>query len=452
MTNDGLNTMVYDGENHVASSTQASVTTNYTYDGNGLRLQKATGSNSTIYLFSGAKVVAEYDNGAAVTAPTREYIYAGGQLLSTIDSTGTKYHLSGHLSPHITTDASGNVIGTQAHYPFGEKWYETGTVTKYKFTSYERDPETGNDYAIMRYHINRLGRFGSVDRHAGSIFNPQSLNRYAYVLNNPVNLVDPLGLDDCAKKGSDDGSGDDGSGDCSGGGDGGGGSSDPGAGGSGDPGAGDDGQGGPNPDDPLAGLPLDTAPLDNPFTSPLPSMYDSINVTADVLPDEPTLASDPISTVFDSNPKAVIRAIQLVRKKDCLDFLAKIALGSFQGIDPTKLDPASRKFYDSIGENVTAAATLSGFASADPRPSTQVNTSGGTVVAQTKYGTNSVTLFQPFFNLDTTGQAQVLVHEGMHLYQPMINDINAAAAAGKPSNDPNVASRNFQQELQKHCH
>jgi RHS repeat-associated protein len=172
MTNDGLNASVYDGENRVASSTQASVTTNYTYDGNGLRIQKATGSNSTVYIFSGAKVVAEYENGAAVASPTREYIYAGGRLLSTIDSGGTKYHLSGHLSPHITTDTSGNVIGTQAHFPFGEKWYETGTTTKYKFTSYERDPETGNDYALARYDVNRLGRFASVDPLSGSVSDP----------------------------------------------------------------------------------------------------------------------------------------------------------------------------------------------------------------------------------------------------------------------------------------
>jgi hypothetical protein len=35
------------------------------------------------------------------------------------------------------------------HYPFGETWYETGTASKCKFTSYERDPESLNDYAIL---------------------------------------------------------------------------------------------------------------------------------------------------------------------------------------------------------------------------------------------------------------------------------------------------------------
>jgi RHS repeat-associated protein len=95
------------------------------------------------------------------------------------------------------TDSSGNVIGQQGHYPFGESWYQANTTTKWLFTSYERDAESGNDYATFRYDINRLGRFASPDLLAGSAGDPQSLDRYAYVLNDPVNLVDPLGLRDC---------------------------------------------------------------------------------------------------------------------------------------------------------------------------------------------------------------------------------------------------------------
>ncbi len=58
----------------------------------------------------------------------------------------------------------------------------------------ERDSESGLDYAIFRYDNSRLGRFMTPDPIAGSLANPQSLNRYAYVLNNPINLIDPLGL------------------------------------------------------------------------------------------------------------------------------------------------------------------------------------------------------------------------------------------------------------------
>ncbi len=85
-------------------------------------------------------------------------------------------------------------MGQQGHYPFGESWYASSTTTKWQFTSYERDSESTLDYAMFRYDNSRLGRFMTPDPIAGSISNPQSLNRYAYVLNDPVNLVDPLGL------------------------------------------------------------------------------------------------------------------------------------------------------------------------------------------------------------------------------------------------------------------
>jgi RHS repeat-associated protein len=81
----------------------------------------------------------------------------------------------------------------EGHYPYGEVWYSTGTTTKYLFTNYERDPESGNDYAMYRYHASRLGRFLSPDPVDGSPSNPQSLNRYAYTLNDPVNRIDPDG-------------------------------------------------------------------------------------------------------------------------------------------------------------------------------------------------------------------------------------------------------------------
>ena len=48
---------------------------------------------------------------------------------------------------------------------------------------------------MARYNVNRLGRFSSIDPLSGNISNPQSLNHYAYVANDPINMVDPLGLD-----------------------------------------------------------------------------------------------------------------------------------------------------------------------------------------------------------------------------------------------------------------
>ncbi len=196
MTNDTQNALTYDAESRVVTAVKGTTTTNHVYDGNSLRVKKqVVGGTTTVYIFAGAKVIAEYENGALPASPTREYLYSGSQLLTTIEGSATKYHHRDHLSVRVTTDSTGTVIGQQGHLPFGDFWYETGTgTTKWKFTSYERDAESNNDYATFRSYVNRLGRFSSPDPLGGSLADPQSLNRYAYVRNDPVNLIDPLGL------------------------------------------------------------------------------------------------------------------------------------------------------------------------------------------------------------------------------------------------------------------
>jgi len=77
----------------------------------------------------------------------------------------------------------------------------------YKFTGYERDPETNNDYAFARYYSPRLERFLSPDPVSGDITDPQTLNKYTYVRNNPTNLTDPSGLLTCVDCGGGGGGG-----------------------------------------------------------------------------------------------------------------------------------------------------------------------------------------------------------------------------------------------------
>lgn len=111
-------------------------------------------------------------------------------------------------TPRMIADLSGSLAGIRRHdyLPFGE---EIGLIggrnaglgyvadnTRQKFTGYELDSETGLNFAQARYHSPAQGRFISVDPLGASAtnLNPQSFNRYSYVLNNPVNFIDPDGM------------------------------------------------------------------------------------------------------------------------------------------------------------------------------------------------------------------------------------------------------------------
>lgn len=193
MLNDGINALAYDAAGRLITSTQASAVSTYSYDCKNLRVQKVSGGNTTVYIFSGGKVIAEYVNGAAPTSPTREYIYSGSALLAKIEAGATSYNLTDHLSTRMFTDSNGVSLGQQGHFPFGDPWYDALASNKLKFTTYERDSESQNDYAMARFYVNRDGRFTSPDPLSGSVGNPQSLNRYAYGANDPINNIDPTG-------------------------------------------------------------------------------------------------------------------------------------------------------------------------------------------------------------------------------------------------------------------
>jgi RHS repeat-associated protein len=63
-----------------------------------------------------------------------------------------------------------------------------------KFTEYEADDETGLNFAQARFQSSVQGRFTSADPLSGNPHRPQSWNRYAYVVNNPLKLIDPSGM------------------------------------------------------------------------------------------------------------------------------------------------------------------------------------------------------------------------------------------------------------------
>lgn len=193
MLKDGVNTTIaFDAENRQTSLSGSLGSGSYEYDGTGLRVQKVAGTTTTVYIYLGAKVIAEYVNGAAVTSPTQEYLYAGDNLLAKVVSGATSYFHQDQLSNRLMTNSSGTVVAQLGTYPFGEAWYNSNDI-KHLFTTYEHDYESGNDYALARSYVNRFGRFGSPDPFSGSTSDPQSLNHYVYAGNDPINEVDPSG-------------------------------------------------------------------------------------------------------------------------------------------------------------------------------------------------------------------------------------------------------------------
>lgn len=196
LINDGSHSYTYNGEGEI---TQVGATASYAYDGHRWRIQKMVNGTTTVYVYSGSKVIAEYPSGGVASAPNLEYIYSGPRLVATVAGSSITYHHPDHLSNRVETSSSGAVARTYGQLPFGDSWYETGITDKWKFTVYERDSaESGLDYAMNRFYSSAFGRFQSPDFLAGHQEDPQSLNRYSYVLNDPVNLVDRLGLGPCA--------------------------------------------------------------------------------------------------------------------------------------------------------------------------------------------------------------------------------------------------------------
>ena len=181
----------YDAENKQKEAKNASNQTvgTYFYGGDGKRVKKTANLTGEITIFvydAGGKMVAEYST-VAPTTPQTSYL--------------TNDHLG---SPRIITNEIGQVTSRRDFMPFGEETYSAQRTAnlgyaadnvKQGFTGYLKDDETGLDFAEARMYAKSLGRFTSPDIIAGKIQNPQSLNRYSYVWNNPLILTDPTGME-----------------------------------------------------------------------------------------------------------------------------------------------------------------------------------------------------------------------------------------------------------------
>jgi RHS repeat-associated protein len=196
--NNGLNAYIYDAESQI--KTAAGVT--HLYDGSGRRVSKSSGK---LYWYgSGGEILAET---SATGATLNEYIFFAGKRVAMLPAGGNPEYYAEDLlgSSRVTTTNNGTVCYDADFYPYGgERAYTNScpVANVYKFEGKERDTETGNDDFGARYYSNRFGRWLSADWSAvpvavpyANLTNPQTLNLYAMVADDPESFADLDGHD-----------------------------------------------------------------------------------------------------------------------------------------------------------------------------------------------------------------------------------------------------------------
>jgi RHS repeat-associated protein len=221
MTHRGSQTITYDVENRPITITGGAA---FVYDGDGNRIKKTEGWQTTLY------INLYYEKNLTASEVTT-YYYFGGKLIAQRKAGTLRYiHQDSLGSTSVISDSSGISSGTMRYFPFGSTRFTTGTIpTDEKFTGQRLD-STGLYYYNARYYDPGIGRFISPDIFTqwstgfdvvsqsltvniipmglGRLMapfvnypkttpqtpvNPQTLNRYSYVLNNPLQYSDPNG-------------------------------------------------------------------------------------------------------------------------------------------------------------------------------------------------------------------------------------------------------------------
>jgi len=95
-------------------------------------------------------------------------------------------------STSLITNQSGSLVENTTYDPWGEVKIG-GTASKFLYTGQEKDSETNLNYYNARYYDSHIRRFTQPDDIIQDIYNPQGLNRYSYVWNNPLRYTDPTG-------------------------------------------------------------------------------------------------------------------------------------------------------------------------------------------------------------------------------------------------------------------
>jgi len=204
---DTFNTYTWDAYGDLASVNGATAT----YDAFGRMAENASGSHQFVYSPGGQHPLAVMSG----QTPLDVYVPLPGGAVAVYNSSGTlsQYNHGDWIgSARLFSTPARAAIPAMSYAPFGEgyaggqQWIQfTGAGNAWTVADNENQSGSLEDFTFRRYSPVQ-GRWISPDpagMGAADPTNPQSWNRYAYVMNNPLSNIDPLGLQDCTMDGVD---------------------------------------------------------------------------------------------------------------------------------------------------------------------------------------------------------------------------------------------------------
>ena len=184
----------FDGRGQLIGFTQNGQTVAYDYDADGNRVARAADGATGAALWETPapfpRLLTETDGDGGVS----RYAYGVGPVAMQKDGAVRYLHGDGGNTVRMTTDGGGAVTGQAVTDAFGVPVATTGEgVSPLKHRGEWQDPDTGLYDLHARWYAPEIGRFVSADRYPAQASDPNTLHRYAYVMNDPVNLADPTG-------------------------------------------------------------------------------------------------------------------------------------------------------------------------------------------------------------------------------------------------------------------
>lgn len=185
----------YDDNNHLVEVRVKGKTIRYRYDATGTLVAREVDGRRTEYLVdtlrSVPQVIAQRGTGGAA-----QYLVGAARYAKRDASGKSVYFLEDRLgSTRCVVDDAGRLVARYAYSVFGVPNVVEGTSqTDYLFAGEHWDADARLIFLRNRFYDPALGRFLSVDPIRGSLTSPTSFNQYVYANGDPVNSVDPLGL------------------------------------------------------------------------------------------------------------------------------------------------------------------------------------------------------------------------------------------------------------------